>query len=231
MTGAFDDGALPERWEALSRADAEALAPPADAKERVRLRMATTLGLAAGLGAAAGSAAGAGAASALPTAEGVLGGVTKALLVKKAVVLAIAAATAVTGGTAAYVHVRARQKEALAQALAARVRAAAGPPAPLPAPDVRAPASTLGAERVLLDEAQRAIAQGRLVDAQALLLQHGQAFPQGLLREEAEALSIRLLVRQGNLAEAARRAARFRTQHPRSIQQPGIDEALKGGRR
>jgi len=56
MSGVPED-VLPEGWDALSRADAEALAPPEDAKERVRLRVAATLGLAAGLGAAAGAIA------------------------------------------------------------------------------------------------------------------------------------------------------------------------------
>jgi len=238
MSG-FAGDALPEGWEALSRADAEALAPPEGAKERVRLQLAATLGLAAGLGAAgavATAASAGGAASPLP-AEGLLSALTKALLVKKAVVLGVVAATAVTGGTVAYVEVRER-KVAAEQALAHKQRAVpAAPVAPaLPAPVAPAVVAealpekapdTLGEERALLDEARAAIARGRLGEAQALLLRHAQAFPEGRLVEEREALTIRLLVRQGHRAEANRRAARFRQEHPHSIQQPNIDAALR----
>ncbi len=86
---------------------------------------------------------------------------------------------------------------------------------------------TLGEERTLLDAARAAIAHGRLGEAQVLLSRHAQAFPAGRLVEEREALTIRLLVRQGHRAEASRRAARFRQEHPHSIQQPNIDAALR----
>ena len=88
MSG-FADDSLPDGWDALSREDAEALAPPEGAKERVRLHLAATLGLAAGFGAAGavvGAASAAATASPVP-AEGFLGALTKLLLVKKAVVL------------------------------------------------------------------------------------------------------------------------------------------------
>jgi len=229
------EGALPEGWEALSRADALALGPPEGAKERVRLHVAATLGLAAGLGAAGAVAtsAAAGGATSFPT-EGLLGGLVKGLLFKKAVVLTVLAATAVTGGTAAYVEVRARRREA-AQAQASKEGAASvpkppivsAPPAPVEAPP-EAPKDTLAEERALLDEGRRAISQGQLHEAQALLTQHAQLFPNGRLTEEREALVIRLLVREGHTSEAVRRAARFKKEHPHSIQQPGIDSALKG---
>jgi hypothetical protein len=237
MSG-FADDSLPEAWDALSREDAEALGPPEGAKERVRLHLAATLGLAAGFGAAGavvGAASAAATASPVP-AEGFLGALTKLLLVKKAVVLGVVAATAVTG-TVAYVEVRER-KVAAEQALAHKQRAVpAAPVAPaVPAP-VAAPAplvvaeekapDTLGEERALLDAARAAIAHGRLGEAQVLLSRHAQAFPAGRLVEEREALTIRLLVRQGHRAEASRRAARFRQEHPHSIQQPNIDAALR----
>jgi hypothetical protein len=237
MSGTAED-ALPEGWETLSRADALALGPPEGAKERVRLHLAATLGFAAGLGAAGAVAtsAAAGGASSFPT-EGLVGGLVKGLLFKKAVVLTVLAATAVTGGTAAYVEVRARRKDA-AQALEMRARPegvpkavespiASVPPAPVEAPPP-APKDTLAEERALLDEGRRAISQGRLGEAQALLTQHAQLFPSGRLTEEREALIIRLLVREGHTSEAVRRAARFKKEHPHSIQQPGIDQALKG---
>ncbi|HXX30481.1 MAG TPA: hypothetical protein VEJ89_07170 [Myxococcaceae bacterium] len=249
MSGVREDG-LPENWEALSLEDARALGPPPGAKERVRLQVAITLGLGATLGAAAGSSAAAGAAAAggaasaaagqAPVAEGAIAAAAKALLVKKVVVMTVAAATAVTGGTAAYVQVRAlRQQEARR---AAAERAVAVPvqrslPA-LPAAPVEEPAAaepsppgvldTLGDERTLLDQARAAIARGRLGEAEAMLARHQQAFPEGRLTEEREALWVRLLVREGHDAEAHRRALQFRQQHPRSIQLPVIDEALRG---
>jgi hypothetical protein len=238
MSGPTED-ALPEGWEALSREDALALGPPDGAKERVRLHLATTLGLAAGLGAAGAVAtsAAAGSASSFPT-EGLLGGLAKGFLLKKAVVLTVVAATAVTGGTAAYVEVRARRQEA-AQALALAKERAATVPRAVEAPIVSAPPvpvektpagpkETLGEERALLDEGRKAISQGRLREAQALLERHAELFPSGRLTEEREALVIRLLVREGHTSEAVRRAARFKKEHPHSIQQPGIDQALRG---
>ncbi len=241
MSGTLDDG-LPEGWEALSRADAEALAPPEGAKERVRLHLAETLGVAAGLGAAGAVAtalSAGGAASPVP-AESLLGALTKAVLLKKVVVMGVVAATAVTGSTVAYVEVRTHQKAAANAANLHRKEVAkALPLAPAPAapaltpapeaPEALAPreADTLGEERALLDSARAAIAHGRLAEAQALLERHAHEFSSGLLTEEREALSIRLLVRQGHRAEAARRAARFRKEHPHSIQQPNIDAALR----
>jgi hypothetical protein len=242
MSG-FAEEALPEGWDVLRRADALALAPPEGAKERVRRQLAATLGLAAGLGAAgavATAAAGGAAASPLP-AEGLLSAAAKALLLKKVVVVAVVAATAVTGGTAAYVEVRAQRaaaQQALTEKGRAKTTAALAPVLPAPAKvaaaEEAAPAiqpDTLGEEHALLDEARSAISRGRLAEAQGLLERHAMAFPTGLLVEERQALHIRLLVRQGQPAEAARGAARFRQEHPHSIQQPGIDEALRSSRR
>jgi hypothetical protein len=231
MSG-LDEEALPAGWDVLCRADALALAPTEGAKQRVRLRLAATLGVAAGLGAAGGLAAGA----ASGASEGLLGGLAKALLLKKVVVLGVVAATALTGGTVAYVQVQAQQQQTAQKAMehAASARAVPVLPAPVAhAEDVAPPAppETLGAERALLDDARSAIAQGRLKEAQGLLERHAQAFPVGQLSEEREALRIRLLVKQGRAAEAFWLGARFRKEHPHSIQQPGIDEALRSGRR
>jgi hypothetical protein len=233
------EDALPEGWDLLSQADALALAPPDGAKERVRLRLAASLGLAAGLGAAAGAAtAGAGGASSLP-AEGLLA-VGKALLLKQAVVVGVVTATALTGGSAVYVQVRAHRQAAAQQTLAAKVHPAPAPaqllpqPAPVPvAPEIPVPPptpETLGDERALLDGARLALVHRRTADAQALLLRHAKLFPAGRLAEEREALSIRVLVLQGRLSEARLRARRFKVEHPGSIQQPGIDQALRSGR-
>ncbi len=237
MSGIADD--LPEGWEALSRADAAALAPPEGAKERVRMQLAATLGVAAGLGAAgavATAASAGGGASPLP-AESLVGTLSKALLFKKAVVLGVVAASTVTGSTVAYVQVRAHQRAASEAAAHRQHVAPAPPPAPAlsvssapPAVEEAPPppaADTLGPERSLLDQARGAIARGQLGEAQQLLQRHAQLFPTGRLSEEREALTIRLLVRQGHRAEASRRAERFRKEHPHSIQQPNIDAALR----
>ncbi|HMK74077.1 MAG TPA: hypothetical protein VK454_12105 [Myxococcaceae bacterium] len=253
MTGEREDG-LPEDWEVLSRADARALAPPPGAKERVRLQVALTLGLGATLGAGAASTAAAGAASVgaagaagagqVPAAEGALAAAAKALLVKKVVVATVAAATAVTGGTAAFVEVRARQAQETARRVAAQRMVAVPSQPAVPALPVVEPSEepapveaslpsvldTLGDERTLLDQARAAIAHGRFGEAEVLLARHAQAFPAGRLVEEREALGIRLLVREGHLSEAHRRAVHFRQQHPHSIQLPVIDEALRGRR-
>lgn len=237
----YAEDALPEGWDVLSRADALALAPPDGAKERVRLRLAASLGLAAGLGAAVGVAtASAGAGSSVP-AEGLLA-LGKALLLKQAVVVGVVTATALTGGSAVYVQVRAHRQAAAQQALAAKVHAAPvqaqAQPAPAPvAPEISAPPptppptpETLGDERTLLDAARVALVHKRTADAQALLVRHATLFPAGRLAEERQALSIRLLVLQGRLSEARLRARRFKEEHPGSIQQPGIDAALRSGR-
>lgn len=246
MSGQLPDG-LPPGWEALGREDAEALAPPRGAKERVQQRVAFTLGLGAGFVAATAvtsTAAAAGVASA--SAAGGAGsggsaatGLAGALLAKKAIVLGLAAAVTVGGGTAAVLEVRSERARSRAAAVAQPTPAPiARPPAlpapeappaeaapPEPAPEPSAP-DTLGEERSLLDRARQDIASGKLGAAGSLLSRHAAQFPAGHLVEEREALVIRLLVREGRMAEARAHAARFRKAHPRSIQLPGIADAL-----
>lgn len=239
-------GDLPEDWEDLGRADASELAPPPGAKDRVQRRVALTLGLGAGFlaataggsSAAAAGLAGAGAAGSAGATGGGTGvaatGLAGSLLAKKILVLGVVAAVGVGGGTAAYLEVRSER---------ARSRAPVVTPAPAPAPVARpvappagesppaeAPVDTLGDERELLDRARQDISRGVLTEARALLDRHTAQFPSGQLAEEREALVIRLLVREGREGEARSRAAIFRKQHPRSIQLPGIDDALRGRR-
>jgi hypothetical protein len=244
VSGQLPDG-LPPEWEALAREDAEALAPPHGAKERVQRRVAFTLGLGAGFIAAtavtstAAAAGVASAASGAGTGGSAATGLAGALLAKKAIVLGLAAAVTVGGGTAAVLEVRSERARSRAAALAPPTRAPiARPPAlpspepsaaesapPEPAPEQSAP-DTLGEERALLDRARQDIASGKLVAARSLLSRHSAQFPAGHLAEEREALVIRLLVREGRVAEARAHAARFRKAHPRSIQLPGIADAL-----
>jgi len=233
-------GELPAEWEDLARADASELAPPPGAKDRVQRRVAVTLGLGAGfLAATAGSStataaglAGAGAAGSAGAGGGSGGaaatGIAGTLLAKKAVLLGVAAAAAVGvgGGTAAYLEVRRERAQSRPPVVTPAPPPAAGarpgaPPAPQP------PVDTLGEERGLLDRARQDITQGLLAEAGALLKRHAAEFPSGQLAEEREALFIRLLVREGRDREARIRAQRFRKLHPRSIQLPGIDDALR----
>jgi hypothetical protein len=241
-------GELPPEWADLGRADASELAPPPGAKGRVQRRVAVTLGLGAGfLGATAASStataaglAGAGAASSAGATGGGGGaaatGIAGTLLAKKALVLGVVAAVGVGGGTAAYLEVRSERARSRAPAVtpaSAPTPAPAARPVASPTPEpppAGAPVDTLGEERGLLDRARQDIAQGLLAQAGALLERHAAEFPSGQLSEEREALVIRLLVREGREGEARVRATRFRKLHPRSIQLPGIDDALQGRR-
>lgn len=241
MSGQLPDE-LPPGWDELGREDAAALAPPAGAKERVQRRVAFTLGLGAGFVAAtavSSTAAAASIASAGAGGSGTAGsaatGLAGTLLAKKALVLGVAAAVGIGGGTAAVLEVRSERARSRAAAVAPPSRAPVArpqelptsepPPAEPPAPEPMAP-DTLGEERALLDRARADIASGSLSIADSLLVRHAREFPAGQLAEEREALVIRLLVREGRIGEARVRATRFRQAHPRSIQLPGIADAL-----
>jgi len=229
---------LPPEWDALGRGDAAALAPPAGAKERVGRRVALTLGLGAGFAAATAvsstaAAAGVGAAAAASgsgTAGSGTAGLAGALLAKKLVVLGVAAAVGIGGGTAAVLEVRSERARSRAAAVSPQTRAPVARPQSLPSPEPPAtepaPADMLGDERALLDRARSDIAAGAVRDAASLLALHAEQFPTGRLVEEREALVIRLRVREGRLGEARDRAEQFRRQHPRSIHLPGIADAL-----
>lgn len=231
---------LPPEWADLEREDAAALAPPPGAKDRVQRRVALTLGLGAGFVAATGASSAA-AAAGLATAGTTAGtgptgaaatGLAGTLLAKKVLILGVAAAVGVGGGTAAYLEVRSDRARTRAAAVApasvpAPIARPVAPPALEPPADEPAPADTLGDERAMLDRARLDVVQGRLGEARALLARHAERFPGGQLVEEREALVIRLLVREGRDSDARSSAARFRREHPRSIQLPGIAEALR----
>jgi len=239
-------GDLPDEWAELGRADASELAPPPGAKERVQRRVAITLGLGAGFvaatvggstAAAAGvtgaGTAGAGAAGAGAAAGGTgatATGIAGSLLAKKVLVMGIVAAVGVGGGTAAYLEVRSERARSRAPVVTAPAPAPVARPVAPPTPEpplAEVPPDTLGEERGLLDRARQDIARGLLGEAGALLDRHAAQFPSGQLNEEREALVIRLLVREGREREARSRAQRFRQLHPRSIQLPGIEDALR----
>lgn len=121
-------------------------------------------------------------------------------------------------------------------ARAAPIDAPSAPPSPSPVEPDHAGATggsassgrdtILAAERRLLDEAQRALAEGRTAAALEALDHHDRAFPRGRLGEEREALTIRALARAGRVDEARARADRFRAAHPRSILLPAVDATV-----
>ncbi|MGZ6164266.1 MAG: hypothetical protein ACXWLS_13115 [Myxococcaceae bacterium] len=237
MSGQVPDE-LPPGWDELGREDAAALAPPAGAKERVQRRVAFTLGLGAGFvaatavssTAAAASVASASAAGGSGSAGTAATGLAGTLLAKKLLVLGVAAAVGIGGGTAAVLEVRSERARSRAATVAPPSRAPVARPQVVPPPEPppaepMAP-DTLGEERALLDRARADIASGSLSAADSLLVRHAREFPAGQLAEEREALVIRLLVREGRIGEARVRATRFRQAHPRSIQLPGIADAL-----
>jgi hypothetical protein len=80
-----------------------------------------------------------------------------------------------------------------------------------------ASASTLVAERALLDVAHSALAGGNANGALAALAQHARRFPSGVYREEREAITVQCLRALGRTDEAARRAAAFRARYPKSL--------------
>ncbi|MGZ3479791.1 MAG: hypothetical protein ACXU81_05545 [Myxococcaceae bacterium] len=235
MSGQVPDE-LPPGWDELGREDAAALAPPAGAKERVQRRVAFTLGLGAGFVAATAVSSTAAAASVASAAGGsssagsAATGLAGTLLAKKVLVLGVAAAVGIGGGTAAVLEVRSERARSRAATVAPPSRAPVARPQVVPPPEPppaepMAP-DTLGEERALLDRARADIASGSLSAADSLLVRHAREFPAGQLAEEREALVIRLLVREGRIGEARVRATRFRQAHPRSIQLPGIADAL-----
>ena len=99
---------------------------------------------------------------------------------------------------------------------------------PLPAPNVsgRAPAPpraavsssphTLEDERVLLDGARAALANGDGPAALAATAAHARKYPDGFLAEEREAIAIQALLLLGRYDEARQREAAFELRYPHS---------------
>jgi len=88
------------------------------------------------------------------------------------------------------------------------------------------PATSLAAERRLLDEARHALSRGEFASGLAPLEAHGKRFPKGVLTEEREALAVRLLAALGNQAAALARAASFHRRFPQSMFTPAVDNAV-----
>lgn len=87
-------------------------------------------------------------------------------------------------------------------------------------------AASLAAERSLLDEARHALARGEPRAGLAPLEQHAARFPKGILTEEREALTVRVLAALGNASAAASRAENFHRRFPNSLFTPAVDNAV-----
>ena len=85
----------------------------------------------------------------------------------------------------------------------------------------------LAAERNLIEIARTALARGRIDDTLATLHRHARRFAQGQLAEERDSLYVQALVAKRDFAQARERATRFRRQHPSSLFQPAVDQALQ----
>jgi hypothetical protein len=104
------------------------------------------------------------------------------------------------------------------------------PPAPRTsathAVSVSAAASSLPAERAILDDARTALAQNDGARAIALADEHARRFAHPQLREEREAIAIQAMVIDGRYDEARERAKQFRAASPDSLFLPAVDASL-----
>jgi hypothetical protein len=85
----------------------------------------------------------------------------------------------------------------------------------------------LAAERALLDDARQSLATGHPDHALTALERHASKHPAGQLAEERDALRIRALAAAGRADDARRRAGEFKKAHPRSIFLPAVDATLR----
>lgn len=244
---------LPPDLQALLDAERDAPGAPEGSRERVRNRLAVSIG-ASVVGAA-------GAAHATPPlGTGAVPTASKLLLAK--IGLGLVAAVAVSAGI--YTALGSAHPE----------RRAAGPeskgvtvPVPVSVPvrdDVRFPVpvhddvpvpvqiqpvrhphrrpmeakatapiapqaaeNDLAAERALLDDARQSLATGHPDYALTALERHAAKHPAGQLAEERDALRIRALAATNRADDARRRAGEFRRAHPRSIFLPAVDATLR----
>jgi hypothetical protein len=83
------------------------------------------------------------------------------------------------------------------------------------------------AERILLDEARAALAQGDAAGAIDRLDRHRRTYRVPLLGEERDAMWIEALVRAGRYDEARAREAAFRRRSPHSLFSSMVESALQ----
>lgn len=85
----------------------------------------------------------------------------------------------------------------------------------------------LAAERSLLEVARTALSRGDFASAMTSLDAHQKKFPNGVLREEREALYVQALARAGRRDEAKARAERFVKTYPKSMLLPVVEAATE----
>jgi outer membrane protein assembly factor BamD (BamD/ComL family) len=86
--------------------------------------------------------------------------------------------------------------------------------------------SQLSAERILLDEARAALAQGDSARALDRLERHRRTFQVPLLAEERDAMWVQALVKAGRYDEARAHASAFRKRSPDSLFSSVVDSAI-----
>lgn len=226
---------LPADVQKLLDLERVPLRPPDGARERVRSRVAVTVGLAAGASAAVGVA---------KAAPGVSAAVASTSLVVK-VLAPVGVGLLIAGGLA---MPRLFPKEPVVvvmpampvretpmalpvddPALPSPVEPVVVEPAAAPAP-ARAPPRALKAERQDLDDARTLIQDGRPAKALTALDRHQRNYPHGQLGEERDALRVLALSKAGKLDQARAAAALFSRRHPGSMLQGSVDAAITSSR-
>ena len=226
---------VPEMAELLAF-ERERPAPPADVQKRVLLGVMTAVNLSPipPTPGTATDALGSSAASKIAYGTGLT-----ATVAKTVVIFAVGAASG--AGVHAYLSPAPTQAPAPVEAPAVVVPepvVSTATPAPALAPAVtkaRAPTprehdfskdADLAAERAILEQARLALVRGRHDDAAAALGSHKRQYATGRLVEEREALSILLLLGQGQTRNAGQGLERFRRAYPSSMFLPSIEQRV-----
>jgi hypothetical protein len=115
---------------------------------------------------------------------------------------------------------------AVAQATAARPATSDVQATPAATAAASTRGSQLSAERILLDEARAALAQGDPARAIDRLERHRRTFQPPLLAEERDAMWVQALVKEDRYDEARARASAFRKRSPDSLFSAVVDSAI-----
>jgi hypothetical protein len=102
-------------------------------------------------------------------------------------------------------------------------------PTPAPEPPRGEPPLTeasLHEQQALLDQARLALGQGQAARCLDALAAHRGRFPQSLLAEKRDVLTIKAMAKAGNLTSAREQAARFIKRYPRSLLIPSIESTV-----
>lgn len=110
--------------------------------------------------------------------------------------------------------------------LASPMRAAPGASANL-LPVIQAESSGLDQQLALLETARRAVGHRDATAALKALSLHAERFPNSVLAEEREALTIKALVLANQYREAIARAEKFEMKFPNSLLLPTIRQTIR----